>query len=130
MPFLAFLSTNYHHFPKKMTFFWPYKTGRKTSYFSLEFHVFSCFFHRFWWFCHICWTYRTLLEVMDFHTCFALEFHVFHVFLCFFMFFYVFSCFSRIILLETYVNHTHISMGGIGSHFSCFSMFVLVFSCL
>ena len=67
---------------------------------------------------------------MGFHTCFSLEFHVFHVFLCFFMFFYVFSCFSRIILFESYVNHTHISMGGIGSHFSCFSMFVLVFSCL
>ena len=130
MTFLAFLSTNYHHFPKKMTFFWPYKTGRKTPYFSLEFHVFSCFFHRFLWFCHVCWTYRTLLESMGIPTCFALEFHVFHVFLCFFMFFHVFSCFPELFYLKPYVNHTHISMWGIGSHFSCFFMFVLVFSCL
>ena len=94
MPFLAFLSTNYHHFPKKMTFFWPYKPGRKTPYFLLEFHVFSCFFHRFLWFCHVCWTYRNLLEYMGISYLFFTRISCFSCFfmffLCFFMFFHVF----------------------------------------
>ena len=97
MPFLAFLSTNYHHFP---SFFDPINQVWNPHTFSLEFHVFSCFSIGFYDFVMFVGLIGPYWNIWGFHTCFSLEFHVFHVFSCFFHVFSFFSCFFHFFILE------------------------------